>query len=327
MSKWLAAAVLLGSPFVSVAMNATNGKQIYWGVFVPDSYNGLAQFEADAGRSVSVQMWFQDWNINFDGKLMAKVRAHGAIPMLTWQPALPGNQDRTLNQIYSGKYDWYINQNIAVVKSFGHPVFIRLGHEMNGNWYPWSELKNNNQPGEYVRMWKHVVDMFRQQGANNANWVWCPNVYFPGSTDMHELYPGDDYVDWTCLDGYNFNNPWMSFHDIFADSYNRITALAPSKPLYIGETASSSNGGDKGKWIYDMLLGNLPTDFPKIQGFTWFNINKEQPWQIESSTESQSAFKDSINRGYYAANWYGNIEGKIRPLNPTLFETVVAETE
>ena len=42
------------------------------------------------------------------------------------------------------------------------PLVIRLDHEMNGNWYPWSEDQAYNSPGEYVAMWRHVVDRFRQ---------------------------------------------------------------------------------------------------------------------------------------------------------------------
>ena len=103
-------------------------------------------------------------------------------------------------------------------------------------------------------MWRHVHDVFTAQGATNVTWVWCPNIQGPKSTSLAEMYPGDSYVDWTCVDGYNWGtdqgNEWQTFNQIFAGSsyngwyntYQLLQQLAPSKPIMIGETASSENG-------------------------------------------------------------------------------------
>ena len=46
---------------------------------------------------------------------------------------------------------------------------------------------------------------------------------------MSTLYPGDEYVDWTCLDGYNWGptatppRNWRSFSYLFGPSYKQIT--------------------------------------------------------------------------------------------------------
>ena len=74
---------------------------------------------------------------------------------------------------------------------------------MNGWWRPWSEQANGNHPGEFVAAWRHVVDIFRAQGATNVTWVWCPNIVGPKS-QLTGLYPGDNYTDWVCMDGYNW---------------------------------------------------------------------------------------------------------------------------
>ena len=108
-----------------------------------------------------------------------------------------------------GHHDAYIREFAEAAKAWGHPFFLRFNWEMNGNWFPWSEGVNGNQPGEYVAAWRHVHDIFTQVGATNATWVWCPNVD-PASKlhDLASLYPGDAYVDWTGLDGYNWGtNP------------------------------------------------------------------------------------------------------------------------
>jgi hypothetical protein len=312
------AALTLAVP--ALASNPNGGtryfSQIYWGAVVPDAYNDLMYFENHtAERSVAVQMWSQDWTSDIDTDLMRAVRQHGSIPMLSWQPYLSRSEEKTLNQIYTGLHDEYIEESAELVKSFGHPVFIRLGHDMNGNWFPWAERANGNAPGDYVKMWKHVVDLFRENGANNTNWVWCPYVNHEGSEMLEDLYPGDDYVDWTCIDGYNSNEKWSSFYELFKETYDQVTYIAQSKPVYIAETASTHNGGDKAQWIQDMLIQHLPNDFPMVMGFNWYNVKSEEnQWHVESSEESHAAFKSSINSGYYASNWYGDIEGKIEPL-------------
>jgi endoglucanase len=65
------------------------------------------------------------------------------------------------------------------------------------------------------------------------------------------VYPGDAYVDWTCLDGYNWgSNPagnlggWQTFDQVYHSTYHDIVdTLAPTKPMIIGEMASTEYGG------------------------------------------------------------------------------------
>jgi hypothetical protein len=42
----------------------------------------------------------------------------------------------------------------------------------------------------------------------------------------------------------------------------------------IGEMSSDQVGGDKGKWI-DEIIPTLRTSFPLIKCLVWFDINKE----------------------------------------------------
>ena len=86
--------------------------------------------------------------------------------------------------------------------------------------------------------------------------------------DLASLYPGDAYVDWTGLDGYNWGtNPakprgWRSFDQLFRRTYHEIVgAIAPSKPMMIGEIGSTEHGGSKANWIRDALAA-VPTELP-----------------------------------------------------------------
>ena len=116
----------------------------------------------------------------------------------------------------------------------------------------WGPGVNGNTPEEFVAAWRHVVSVFRAVGATNVLWVWSPNVDCGGQCPFDAFYPGDAWVDWVALDGYNYGPvddvPWMSMAQIFGPSYDDLTALT-TKPLMIAETASTEEGGDKAAWI------------------------------------------------------------------------------
>jgi beta-mannanase len=246
------------------------------------------------------------------------IRAHGAIPFFSWgSESIPNslNQpDFQLADVIAGTYDSYIREFAIQAREWNHPFFLRFNWEMNGNWFSWSEGTNGNQPGEYVAAWRHVHDIFASVGANDASWVWCPYVD-PNSTlqSLTSLYPGDAYVDWTCLDGYNWGpnatppRTWRSFNYLFNSTYHQIVdTIAPSKPMVVGETASSEYGGSKAGWIHNMFEA-LSTEFPKIRGVIWFEKQDGMDWPLESSESALSSFAAGIANPRYVANSYGGI--------------------
>lgn len=212
-------------------------------------------------------------------------------------------------------------------QNYGKPFFFRWDWEMNGTWFPWGEQAALN-PEQFVKAWRHFHDIAEEKGATNITWVWCPNVLFEGSTSLASLYPGNEYVDWTCMDGYNrgtrlVGEHWQTFSTIFEKTYNALLSLAPSKPIIIGETASTEVGGSKASWIEDAFGTQLPKNFPSVKAVAWFNwniydkkIGTNWDWPIESSLSSQEAFANIISSPYYAANTFGNLTPltRIQPL-------------
>ena len=218
--------------------------------------------------------------------------------------------DFQLRAIYEGRYDDYIRAWAEDARTWGHPFFLRFDHEMNGWWFAWSEQLDGNQPGDYVKAWRHVHDIFEQVGATNVTWVWCINITGnPRLTPASELYPGDSYVDWVSMDGFNWGSDnggyWQSFYDVFEHTYAELNSLAPNKPQMIAEVASSEKGGpigspaSKAAWITDMFR-QLPLNFPRIQAVLWFDSVGEDPehtWLITSSDQSIAAFKSALDPG------------------------------
>jgi beta-mannanase len=299
----------------------------YYGVHVPgwlSDLSAVTAFESNAKKPASIVMWYQGWGLT-DGTQhlqptwMENVREHGAIPLVTWEPWLYtqgiSQPAYSLQKIMNGDFDAYITKWAADSKAWGHPCFLRFAHEMNGNWYPWSELMNANSSGQYVQTWRHVHDLFTKQGVTNVTWVWSPNIEYAGSISLYQLYPGDSYVDWIGLDGYNWgslnNNQWKTFAQVFEPTYRAVLELSPAKPLMIAEMATTEEGGDKAAWISDAYMTQLPASFPKIRAVVWFNENKETDWRIESSPAAQSAFANALASGLYASNEFARLTSPI----------------
>ena len=313
---------------------------VYWGALVagqaPSTVNmqpgGVFDvFEARAKKKMSILHWGQSWKRtgsyqSFYAPWFDNVRTHGSIPLIDWGSFNPGSgvdqPEFKLSAIYDGVHDSYIRQWALDAKLWGYPFFLRFDWEMNGNWqFPWSEQLNGNQPGDYIKAWRHVHDIFTQNGVTNVTWVWCPNISGNTTLPMASLYPGDAYVDWTCLDGYNKYDSWLGLNTVFTgsgiswlyNSYQELLAVAPTKPIMIGEVASleaGDGGAMKAAWINDALSTQLPTNFPQIKAIVWFNWDDRNPaytFPIESSQASIDAFATAVGSIYYAGNDFANL--------------------
>ena len=213
----------------SVAPMNAEAAGVYWGSYIKgDTYGygdapwdtrSIDVFESHAGKRTSIIHWGQAWYWgsrggyqSFQRDMAEKVRLRGSIPMITWTSADQDKGNSTdqsnfqLSDISNGQHDAYIRQWARDAKAWGHPLFVRFDHEMNGAWFNWSETKNGNSKGQFAPMWRHVVDIFRQEGASNVTWVWAPNrTWSLAPVSISEVYPGATYVDWAGTFAYNWD--------------------------------------------------------------------------------------------------------------------------
>lgn len=284
---------------------STPVRAITTGAYIPDPYwspsawpGALDRFDANAGRRPQVVQWYVQWEGSqpFPTQDASYVRSRGQTPMITWESwDWKGTADQPAYadaRIVAGAYDSYITEWARAAKAYGTTVYVRWGAEMNGNWNPWDPGVNGNTPAQYVAAWRHIHTLFAAAGATNVKWAWTPITEYGGSTPLASLYPGDAYVDLVGVDGYNWGttqpwSSWQSFSQVFNPTITTIRTLT-KKPLWIFETASAEQGGDKAVWITDMFA-TLQRD-TRISGFVWFNANKETDWRIESSPSAQQAF-------------------------------------
>jgi hypothetical protein len=314
---------------------------LYWGATIGDQITGeqapwdmdaVSTFEGMAGKQLSLVNFFAPFAncasspcsfYKFPTGPMDNIREHGAIPVFSWSsqsiPSSLNEPDFQLADVIAGTYDSFIKEFAEDAHDWNHPFFLRFNWEMNGTWFPWSEGVNGNQQGEFVAAWRHVHDIFTSVGATNVTWVWCPNIDPENQMQsVASTYPGDEYVDWTGLDGYNWgprNGKWSSFDQLYSSTYHAITdTVAPSKPMLIGEMGATENGGSKSKWIAD-ALAEIPSEYPKIRGMLWFDtFDDGMDWPIETSSSATSAFATGIQDAAYRGNSYADLpSGPIAP--------------
>jgi hypothetical protein len=306
--------VLAGEPSQAarVTLVQPEPSPIAFGVTQPDALrdpNRIDTVTDQLGRMPAIVAWYQAWgnsNRQFDPSLLESVRNRGAMPLITWEPWDPAagveQPSYHLGRIARGDFDVYIDSWATGLAVYGGSVYLRFAHEMNGSWYPWAVGTNGNTVDDYVTAWRYVHDRFDAAGAENVRWVWSPLATGPEDGRLTQSYPGDAYVDWVGLDGFNEGTTrpdsiWRDFASIFCPAYTAILALT-DRPIMIPEMASAEEGGDKATWVTDAFATQLPSYFPNIRAVVWFNRDKEADWRIDSSPASLAAFREILANPY-----------------------------
>lgn len=286
---------------------------IRWGAWIDGSTYGsggdapwdlttLARFEEHAGKKVGIVHWGQPWG-QLDTTALANVKNHGAVSLLDH-----GIGSTTLQAVSEGQQDSVIDAWATKAKNFGGEILYRPWWEMNGTWYPWG------RSSYYVAAWKRLYSRVKAI-APNVKFVWCPNTIWDAASDPAPWFPGEAYVDFVGMDGYNAgplkNTAWKSPTDVFKPTYDRLRQLAPGKDIVIAETASTERGAPSGTskaaWIADLLGPTLQERLPAVKAVVWFNwpipeSGKTMDWPIESSAAAQAAFKAGIASPYFLAS-------------------------
>ena len=311
------------SPVVApTATPGSSGGGVDLGVAVNDAVwtsASVDQFDAMVGRHSKIVQWYQPWGQEktvgdyqpvLDVEALQRMTARGSTPMITWEAwgRINGVDPSHVRNITTGAFDAYIDSWAVGLRSYGRPVYLRLFHEMNGDWYPWGYGVNGNTSDDLIAAWRYVRGRFQQAGATNVIWVWSPNVE-DSRVSFRTLYPGDAYVDWFGVDGYNRGTHWSSSTwqtptQVFQRSFDAIQSLNGTKPIMIAETSSVEEGGSKSGWV-SSLYSQLPSQFPRLRAIVWFHYDmsylpNEANWKLDTSSGPVLAYTSSTGGPLYA---------------------------
>jgi mannan endo-1,4-beta-mannosidase len=250
----------------------------------PDSYLG-AYADGVPGRYASIEsfgttrpniaLYYSGWGEPFQASFATQAANHNAVPLVQVEPG-----GISLAAIAAGGYDSYLETFATAVASYGartgRGVIIGFAHEPNGTWYPWG--RKHVSPVTWVAAWRHIVDVFRQQGADDVTWLWTVNIIDTrgGIPSPGPWWPGRSYVTWVGIDGYYYKPSW-TFASLFGPTIKAVRALTLD-PILISETAAAPAAGQPAK-IANLFAGIHAYG---LLGFVWFDANRKRDWRLSS---------------------------------------------
>ncbi len=269
---------------------------------IPWDLAEAADYKDDVGRNADIVHGFANPNIKVPLAEIRKAQRRGHIVMITLEPRDVAASPNPAYSIITGAIDDDLRRWARQIKKLDDPVWIRWMHELNGFWYPWGSGARGNTPTHVVSAYRTAKDIFDEEGVTNVKWVWSPNA---GATvsDYRAHFPGDSYVDYVGLDGYNGGTEltqfggWKSFKTIFDQSIDDVGQVT-SKPIIIAETSSVEADRDKALWIRRMF--KLLANHKQVEALIWFQIDKgaegEANWRYDSSKLARRAFIQGARR-------------------------------
>lgn len=293
-----------GSPDRAVALR--RDESLEWGLYQilwSSDYGERLDRELSGFASTPhYVMFYRDLERPFPKFAIDRICERGATPIVSlelWRWHGPRNQSY-LPALIAGEYDTFLHQWARDAADDGRRVLLRFGFEFNGDWFTWS-----GDPDGYVAAWRHAREIFRQRKADNVQWVWSPNVVSRPETtenDMHRYYPGDAFVDWIGVDGYNFGDDhdrwhsWQSFEQVFSARLVEFQKRYADKPVMITEFGCAVGSAQRrARWIRESYL--TLERFPQVKAAVWFNFDKrsegEPNFRIDATAGALQAFNET----------------------------------
>ncbi len=322
----------------------------YTGAYCPDpdthaiTEKSIYDFVALTGKKILFVHLFVNWLeddpmgesafLPFPAQTCEMIRRMGSVPLITWQANLEPNESGKgylLDRIAQGEFDEHLRSWAGKIKRHAGPIFLRWGHEMNGDWFPWSGAQNGGgkpMPGSasadasgpirFQQAWNHIQDVFRMERVTNVQWVWSvyhSNLLDQAWNETEAYWPGPDRVDWLGICAVNLSRAnsegrgkWQNFGDIIDPCYERLVGLFPGKPILLAEWACANQvdkeDGDKATWIKEAFSA-LPRKYPQIKAICWYNDSMEvQPGYYPANLRldfapHSKAYAQGVSSSYY----------------------------
>jgi Glycosyl hydrolase family 26 len=277
---------------------------LYWGGVGTDTHDPSEHdvTPADVGRyeqaigAKTAWIYFSDnWfeSRKFPAEFCGWIRDLGKVPYVRLMLRSDVDQRHaekrfTLQKIIAGEFDVDLRAWGRDAKAFGSPILVEWGTEPNGNWFAWNGQWNGGAregPARYVAAYRHIVDLMGGEGADNLQWVWHVNWYDEPERKWNAFenyFPGENYCAWLALSAYGPTTPRMdegteSFRFKIDEAYQRLTSLAPNRPIIVAEFGSDLHNRhvDVVRWAKAALENLFSNRWPAIVGFCWWN----EGWQ------------------------------------------------
>ena len=267
------------------------------------------KFNDLAGKKIGVAYFSNNWfhGIRFPLDKCISIRTTGAVPFIRIQnwirqgDKLSDAGPYTNKNIIAGKFDADLRAYAKSAKSFGTKLLIEYGVEVNTNSFPWSK----EGPGPYKAAYRHIVALFREEGATNIGWA-----FHIDATDNYygfKWYPGDDIIEWvgtTCYGDYDRKGCAGSLKDL----YNQFAAISKTANLGIFEWGYG-NASDTANTLRAVATDPTYSRIKLLQVWNEHVIgDSEEPYdrRINSSPQNLAAYRAGIANPVYSSKYNDN---------------------
>jgi hypothetical protein len=291
-----AAVAVNRGPFLSGPVRAPKRGALVGAWIKPDQLTHVGRLAAvgtlenDLGRKLSIINTYRRFDQLVGTPSDKEFLAQGATLMVSW--ATGDNRS-----ILDGEHDELIRKQARAIRRIHRPVLLRMRWEMDR-----PNLRATMWSGaDYIAAWKYVRAIFRQERANNVSWVWCPTAEGFARGDAPAFYPGDDQVDWTCVDVYagevfqpigRLMGPFLTW------------AAQHPKPIVIGEFGVAKAWGSAGRaaWLADAARTFKAN--PQIKAIAYFESDPEgngptKQFQLSGDKAAFKAFHKLATDPYF----------------------------
>lgn len=285
----------------------------------------VGDFENMIGKKIAWAYFSDNWfdGISFPDKQVETLKSLQITPYIRIMPRIDfdrrgKNSPYTLENITNGNFDDEIKEWAKAAKKSEVPLMVEFGTEVNGDWFPWNGKWNvangdlNSGPKTFIKSYRHIVDLFRTEGAYNVTWVYHANAISSPDEDWNKImsyYPGDEYIDWIGISVYGAQNKldsWVSFDEVYAPAYQEVTAVT-NKPIAIVEFGVSESDFPKAKseWIEGMFKSLQNNRYPNTKGVSYWHSRfvdddgVDHNLRLDSSIKSLSTFSNLIADDYF----------------------------
>lgn len=318
--------------------------KIYFGAF-PDfggsedsvTTQRIKDFESIAQKKILWAMfsdnWFKPGGISYPKQKIHTIYSNGTLPYVRFMPR--SNEEQfipetkySLQNIIDGKFDKALHQWAKDAKADGIQLLADFAVEPNGDWFGWSGVFNGggtkdgygdpnypDGPERYRDAYRHIIDIFRDEGVNNITWFFHYNYESSPPNEWNQpkyYYPGDNYIDWIGFSLYGAQTIDENWEDLkfstqlqdYSNSFNAINTHRPVALLEFGVTDGHPDG-NKSAWLQDAFSTILNNPYIKFSAISIWHENWENEdgtisaLRLDSSQDVQTTFRILIQNSHF----------------------------
>lgn len=253
----------------------------YLGTYVTGqpAWPPVARFADTARVHPNLTGYYSHWGEIFLAPFARADHRHGATPLVQFEPT-----PATVQGITAGDYDTYLRGYATSVRKFGYPVVIGFRHDRDDPGPSWAH--SQVRPAAFVAAWRHIVNLFRRQGADNVSWLWTVPTGRAGAPPS-AWWPGARYVTWVGIDG-SYSRPADTFATVFGRAIHQMRRFT-TRPILLSVTLARPASGQAA------AIDDLFTEMRRYKtlGLMW--SDQHQPRGARSgqvmSYETRTAFR------------------------------------